>query len=379
MSSKSKSCILLSLAFFFVAVILYFLDLQIAAISSDTSFVPYKHWSVVVLCLLYGLTLYLCTSTSNRHKKEQHILQEKLSSCTDALNDVQSSLDDTVEKKTFEMSVINGSLNREIAERIQAETDGVKIRKRLQAILNSAGDGIFGIDTQGKVTFVNHKATELLGWTEKELIGSSHHEQIHHTKKNGTNFPVEECPIYMAYKDGDVHFETDDVFWTKSGQTFAVEYTSTPLLDDNKQLTGAVVVFKDISKAKKLEKQLDLIVNSAGEGIFGLDRDGNVTFMNKAASIMLGWTQEELIGKSHHELVHHSHLDGSHYKEEDCPIYMSCKDGQVHFKSDDIFWTKDGGSFPVEYNATPIIEEREFTGAVVVFRDITLCNNRSTV
>ncbi len=371
MTSKLKSCILLSFAFFFVAVILYFIDLQIADISSAASYVPYKHWSVIVLCLLYGLTLYLCTSQSNRHHKELNILEEELSSCTDTLNDVQSSLDETVEKKTFEMSVINGSLNREIAERIQAEAEGIKLRKRLQTILNSAGDGIFGIDTQGRVTFANPKATELLGWSEEELIGSSHHDQIHHTKKNGTSFPVEECPIYMAYKDGDVHFETNDIFWTKSGGNFSVEYTSTPLLDDNKQLTGAVVVFKDISKAKKLEKQLDLIINSAGEGIFGLDINGNVTFMNKAASIMLGWKHEEMIGKSHHTLVHHSHLDGSHYKEEDCPIYMACKSGQVHFKSDDIFWTKDGKSFPVEYNATPIIEGQNLTGAVVVFRDLT--------
>ncbi len=371
MNSKLKSCILLSFAFFFVAVILYLIDLQIAAIHSDSSYIPYKHWSVIVLCFLYGLTLYLCTSQSNRHHKELNILQEKLSSCTDELNDVQSSLDKTVEKKTFEMSVINGSLNREIAERIQAEAEGIKLRKRLEAILNSAGDGIFGIDTQGRVTFVNHKATELLGWSEKELIGSSHHDQIHHTKMNGTQFPVEECPIYMAYKDGDVHFETNDVFWTKSGENFSVEYTSTPLLDDNKQLTGAVVVFKDISKSKKLEKQLDLIINSAGEGIFGLDTKGNVTFMNKAASVMVGWKQNEIIGKSHHDLVHHSHLDGSHYEEEECPINMACKSGQVYFKSDEIFWTKDGKNFPVEYNATPIIENRQFTGAVVVFRDLT--------
>ena len=93
--------------------------------------------------------------------------------------------------------------------------------------------------------------------------------------------------------------------------------------------------------------------------------------MNKAASIMLGWTQEELIGKSHHELVHHSHADGRHYDVEDCPIFMACKDGQVHFKSDDTFWTKDGSSFTVEYNSTPIIEGKQLTGAVVVFRDLT--------
>lgn len=370
MTRNFRASLLLSLTFFFVAGLLYFLDIKIAKSCSETSVVPYHLWSFVVLLLLYGLALFLITQESLSFQKTKAALQEKLSSCTDSLNDVQSTLDAAVEKKTFEMSVINGSLNREIAERIQAEAEGVKLRKRLHAILNSAGDGIFGIDTSGKVTFANQKATELLGWSEEELIGKSHHDLVHHTRKNGHGFPVEECPIYMAYKDGQVHLETDDIFWTKNNTSFQVEYTSTPLLD-NKELTGAVVVFKDISKTKRIQKQLDLIVNSAGEGIFGLDIDGKVTFMNKAASIMLGWKQEELIGKSHHKLVHHSHADGSHYNEEDCPIYMACKDGQVHFKSDDLFWTKDGSSFTVEYNSTPIIEGKQLTGAVVVFRDLT--------
>jgi PAS domain S-box-containing protein len=346
------------------------LDIKSSGSCPDTSYIPYNLWSLVTLLLLYGVTLSLFTRTSGSFLNEKSSLQKKLRLCTDSLNDVQATLDDAVEKKTFEMSVINGSLNREIAERIQAEAEGIKLRKRLHTILNSAGDGIVGIDTQGRITFANHKATELLGWSEEELIGKSHHDLVHHTRKNGGNFPVEECPIYMTYKDGQVHVETNDIFWTKSGENFQVEYTSTPLLD-NREVSGAVIVFKDISKAKKLKRQLDLIVNSAGEGIFGLDLEGNVTFMNKAASIMLGWDQEELIGKSHHELVHHSHADGSRYDESECPIYMAYKDEQVHFKSDDFFWTKDGNNFPVEYNSTPIIDGDQVTGAVVVFRDLT--------
>ena len=370
MKKSFNSPILLSIAFFITALILLFLDIQIESSCSEPNHTPYNIWSFVVLVVLYGLAVFLVTNDSNSSLKEQNTLKNKLNSCTDSLDDVQSTLEDAVEKKTFEMAVVNASLNREIAERIQAEADGNKLQRRLQTILNSAGDGIFGIDIQGRVTFVNHKATELLGWTEEELIGRSHHDLVHHTRRNGHEFPVEECPIYMAYKDGQIHFETNDIFWTKSGDSFLVEYTSTPLLDD-KQISGAVVVFKDITKAKRLERQLHLIVNSAGEGIFGLDIKGNVTFMNKAASIMLGWEMEELVGKSHHSLVHHSHKDGTKYEEADCPIFMSCQDGQVHFKSDDFFWAKDGTSFPVEYNSTPIIEGKQLTGAVIVFRDLT--------
>ncbi len=369
MKKQFNSSILLSIAFFLVACVLYILDTKISNSCTNDSYIPFNIWSVVILFILYALTLFLFSKESRDHQNQERSLTEKLKTSSDSLDDVQSTLEDAVEKKTFEMSVINASLNREIAERFQAETEGSKLRKRLHAILNSAGDGIFGIDIQGRVTFVNNKATELLGWREEELIGKSHHDLVHHTHKNGHHFPVEECPIYMAYKDGQIHFETNDIFWTKSGDSFLVEYTSTPLLSNN-QISGAVVVFKDITKTKRLERQLHLIVNSAGEGIFGLDIDGNVTFMNRAASIMLGWEMEELVGKSHHELVHHSHADGSKYYESECPIYMACKDGQVHFNSDDIFWSKDGSNFPVEYNSTPIIEGKELTGAVVVFRDL---------
>jgi PAS domain S-box-containing protein len=148
-----------------------------------------------------------------------------------------------------------------------------------------------------------------------------------------------------------------------------VEYTSTPIVEDG-NLAGAVVVFRDISESNRLKKQLELIVESAGEGIFGLDTQGNVTFLNKAAAIMLGWEAKDLVGESHHQLIHHTHSDGTPYPEEDCPIYKAYKDGTVHFKSDDVFWTKNGESFPVEYTSTPIRENNKLTGAVVVFRDL---------
>ncbi len=367
MTHSTRSLIILSACFLLAVGVVFYMNLQIAA---EQFFLRYNLISLACLVLVFGVSLFLFSKETDNAKKNQEQLKLKIKNITDSLNDAQSSLDDAVEKKTFEMSVVNGSLNREIAERIQAETEGVKLRKRLHAILDSAGDGIFGIDSNGIVTFVNHKATKLLGWTKNELVGKSHHDLVHHTRKSGGNFPVEECPIYKAYKDGYVHSENDDIFWTKDGNSFPVEYTSTPLLDGEKN-NGAVVVFKDISKSKKLQKRQELILNSAGEGIFGLDETGKVTFMNKAASIMLGWEQEELIGKSHHELVHHSHSDGSTYKENDCPIFMACTDGQVHFNSDDVFWTKNGNSFKVEYSSTPIFEGKKITGAVVMFRDLT--------
>ena len=123
------------------------------------------------------------------------------------------------------------------------------------------------------------------------------------------------------------------------------------------------------SESRELQKQMELILNSAGEGIFGLDIHGNVTFVNTAASLMTGWEREELIGKPHHQLVHHTHPDGSPHVPEECQINQACRDGLVHISAEDCFWTREGEHFPVEYVSTPIVDEGRLCGAVVVFRD----------
>ena len=126
------------------------------------------------------------------------------------------------------------------------------------------------------------------------------------------------------------------------------------------------------SRISTLERRNELLLRCAGEGIYGLDADGITTFVNPAAESMLGWTAEQLMGKSQHALIHHTHADGRGYPREDCPIYAAFTDGAVHEVCDEIFWRKDGSSFPVEYTSTPIRDdEGALLGAVVTFRDVT--------
>ncbi len=120
-----------------------------------------------------------------------------------------------------------------------------------------------------------------------------------------------------------------------------------------------------------LQRRHQLILSAAGEGIYGLDCDGNATFVNEAAIRILGWKEKELIGKPLHDLHHHTHKDGSHYPKEQCPIYAALKDGEVHQVCDEIFWHSDGHAVPVEYTSTPIWDDRKLLGAVVVFRDVS--------
>lgn len=121
----------------------------------------------------------------------------------------------------------------------------------------------------------------------------------------------------------------------------------------------------------EIEEQNQLILRAAGEGIYGVNAEGITTFVNPAAERMLGWSAEELVGLNMHTSVHHTHADGCDYPGEECPIYAAFRDGAVHRVDDEVFWRKDGTSFPVEYTSTPIRERGRLVGAVVLFRDIS--------
>jgi PAS domain S-box-containing protein len=128
----------------------------------------------------------------------------------------------------------------------------------------------------------------------------------------------------------------------------------------------------DASDAELWRAYSELILDAAGEGIYGLDIEGRSIFVNPAAARMTGHLVGELLGKSMHDVVHHSHADGSEYPDHSCPIYSAFKHGLIQSASDDVFWRKDGSSFPVEYTSTPLFNGKELVGAVVVFRDISL-------
>src|SRR5215213_718162 len=122
---------------------------------------------------------------------------------------------------------------------------------------------------------------------------------------------------------------------------------------------------------ERLSRQHEMVLKSAGEGIFGLDLDGNATFVNPAAARITGWEAEELVGRPQHDVLHHTKPDGSPYPREECPIHAALEDGTSHSRDDEVFWRKDGTSFPVEYMSSPIRKDGEVVGAVVTFKDIT--------
>ena len=122
---------------------------------------------------------------------------------------------------------------------------------------------------------------------------------------------------------------------------------------------------------ERLSHQLRLILDSAGEGIQGLDRQGQVTFVNPAASRLLGREDENLIGRPLHDLVHHGTGEDRLHASEACPLSMFGRDGDGLRRMEDLFRRADGTVFPVEYVSAPIREQSAIVGAVVAFSDIT--------
>lgn len=122
---------------------------------------------------------------------------------------------------------------------------------------------------------------------------------------------------------------------------------------------------------REVEAQNHLILEAAGEGIYGINAKGQATFVNRAAQEMLGWSSEDLIGQELHPIIHHKHLNGDHFPAHECPIYKSFRRDKTMRVEDDVFWRKDGKPILVEYVSTPIYDHNVLAGAVVIFRDVT--------
>jgi len=167
---------------------------------------------------------------------------------------LNTELEQKVEERT-------NALESELAERKRTEMILAEAEERSRLLLTSAGEGIYGLDVDGKTTFVNPAAAEMLGYTCDELIGQPMHALIHHSHADGTPYPRQECPMDAALSDGNIHRVTDDVLWRKDGGSFPVSYTSTPIVKGDK-LLGAVVTFQDITERKRIDKMKNEFIST---------------------------------------------------------------------------------------------------------------------
>ena len=130
-------------------------------------------------------------------------------------------------------------------------------------------------------------------------------------------------------------------------------------------------VYRAFHRVEELGQQNARILDSAAEGIIGVDETGLIVFANAASQQMLGLSETEMVGADHHALFHHSRVDGKRYRDEDCPIVTTARFGERARSSDEVFWRANGSAFPVELVAAPFTPHGHTGGAVVMFRDVS--------
>ena len=188
----------------------------------------------------------------------------------------------------------------DITERKLLEEKMGRVTRQMQALLESAGEGIYGTDMEGRCTFINRAGAELLGYFPNQMLGRFMHSLIHHRREDGSVYPSEECPILGTFQTNLPSRGTNEVFWRADGTCFPVEYTCYPLVE-NGITNGAVITFTDITERRRAEDQIAeqaALLDKAQDAIMVCDLNGIILFWNKGAELIYGWGRHEAVGRN---------------------------------------------------------------------------------
>ncbi len=155
----------------------------------------------------------------------------------------------------------------DISEQVRAEEKLRALIHQSNSILESVGDGIYGVDLAGRVTVVNPAAAQMLGYKPNEMLGRNLHEMVHHTRADGTPYPASESPIFATIKNLDTVRVSNEIFWRKDGTSFPVEYVARPQIDstdgvDGNKAIGVVVAFTDTTERRQLDRMKDEFIST---------------------------------------------------------------------------------------------------------------------
>ena len=186
-----------------------------------------------------------------------------------------------------------------------------------ELILSSVDEGVYGLDVEGRTTFVNPAAARMLGWKPEELIGKPQHAVMHYKRLDGTPLSELECETYAPLRDGRTHHVTDEVFWRQDGSSFPVEYRSSPVRD-GERIIGAVITFTDITErlrarerehqlereqaarfqAEAVERRVHGMLESISDAFVALDRAWRYTYVNRRAEELSHRSREQMLGRT---------------------------------------------------------------------------------
>ena len=259
--------------------------------------------------------------------------------------------------------------------RVEERTaDLTRLEKRFRDLLESAPDSIIIVNEEAVISLVNAQTEILFGYNRNELIGKKIETMIPHRFREG--HPEKRDGFIQSALTSPVNVKRELIGLRKNGEEFPVEVSLNPLKTDEGMLVSAAV--RDITERilaenalKESEEKNRLILDSVGEGIFGVDLDGKTMFINPSACFLLGYTDNELLGEKIHPMIHHTRRDGSDYPVDECPMKKAYIQGKTFNVVDEVLWKKDGNALDVVYSSTPIVKDNEIVGAVITFQDVT--------
>jgi PAS domain S-box-containing protein len=263
---------------------------------------------------------------------------------------------------------------REISDRRVLEAEFVELTNRYEAAAAASGSIVYEWNTATDEVIWGGNYRSILGYasgkmarTLNDWVDLIHAEDQYDAERSGGSMLTDGEPAHLEYRirraDGQyIHVRDDACFYRDASGKPA------RMIGCIRDITEQVHSQRELLRVKG---RLELILQSIGDGICGLDAGGCVSFVNPAAAKMLGWPAEELHGKPLHNTCHHSKKNGKAYAAEQCPILGALHRQEGRLVVEDVFWRRDGTSFPVEYSATPIRNEDDVIGVVVTFRDVT--------
>ncbi|WP_447969343.1 PAS domain-containing sensor histidine kinase [Nitrospira sp. M1] len=245
----------------------------------------------------------------------------------------------------------------------------------LKIVLDSSPFPMVLIDSYGTIAMANWSAESLLCYEPQQLTEQPI-ESLFSTLAHSATTPHGTSPFIQLWR-GSLEKQQELTALRKDGNQFPVEVSLHP-----RQTTAGLhllVTLIDATERKwaksefnRLSLHQQYILQSAGEGIYGLNLNGQLTFINPAGANMVGWKAEEILGQPQHTAFEHGRLDKPCLSSDACHIVAAFRDSAIHHVDDEVFWRKDGSCFPVEYTSTPLHDETDrVIGAVVTFRDIT--------
>lgn len=308
----------------------------------------------------------------------------QLESAYEAINDV---LDEATAESVRQFQDDSRSETQkalaELKKRQQSIEDAwitAKLEKsKLRTVLDSLPVAVWVVDADGTVISINDEALRIQGVASKEEFGQVNVFNLGpdylYYHPDGTEFPREQLPILRSLR-GEVVTQ-QELIRVIQGEPRTLAINSAPLIDAAGAVIGAVAVVQDITRRTQVEEQLRqerdfsrAITDTLGEGLCTVDTTGKATFVNPAATEMLGWTEAELLGKDLHETIHFERLDGTPYPREECPSLEVLGTGET-VQGDEVFIRKDGTKFIVAFTASPIVSGGRIVGVAEAFRDIT--------